>query len=269
MTLPQPPAGSAKPATSKIFASTWRGKESSLQPMNNQSEQAKEYIKQHKQLLFDKFANPAFCHSARIPSTIFMAGSPGAGKTEFSKNLIERFERHLIEGFVRIDADDIREVIPGYDGSNTDIFKVASFIGVDILYNYVLDNKFNAVIDGTFANYEKAFKNIERALKRKRVVDVFYIYQDPVIAWDFTKKREKLEGRSIPLDFFVDSFFLAKENVNRIKLLFKKEVDLHLVVKDYRNKIENIEIDIEIVDSYLKIGYTKEELREKLSSISI
>lgn len=235
--------------------------------MSDQSEKAKKWIKENKQLLFDKFADKGIHEPDNVPMTFFMAGSPGAGKTEFSRGLINMWEKNSDEKFVKIDADAIRWLIPGYNGSNTDIFKGASTKGVDILYNYVLKNRLNAVMDSTFAFYNTARTNVERALKKERFIDIFYVFQDPLIAWQFTKKREIEEGRSIPIDFFINSFFQAKENVNKIKSIFKKDANLHLVVKDYSNNITKIETYIENVDNYLKIKYTQNELKKKLLNL--
>lgn len=197
----------------------------------------------------------------------FMAGSPGAGKTEFSRGLIDAWKKDSGQRFVRIDADEIRELIPGYDGTNTDIFKAASTRGVSMLYDYVLKNRLNAVMDGTFAFYEVAYRNTKRALEKKNMVDIFYIYQKPSIAWIFTKKREIEEGRSVHVDFFIESFFQARENVNKIKSVFKEKINLHLVLKDYANNIAKIEMYTENVDNYLKIKYTKDTLKKKLLNL--
>lgn len=83
-----------------------------------QSEQAKLFIKQHADLLIETFANPKIYLEDAHPVSLFMAGSPGAGKTEISKRLIEKFSNKP----VRIDADEIRELIPGYTGANSYLF---------------------------------------------------------------------------------------------------------------------------------------------------
>ena len=72
------------------------------------SEQAKEWIKKNKKMLLDKFASDRVCppygnELHEKPSTILMAGSPGAGKTEFSINLIKKNQLTV----VRIDPDDV------------------------------------------------------------------------------------------------------------------------------------------------------------------
>ncbi len=51
-----------------------------------EAEEAKKFIKKNKKLLIEKFANLDLYKPVVSPVTIFMAGSPGAGKTEFSKS---------------------------------------------------------------------------------------------------------------------------------------------------------------------------------------
>ena len=53
------------------------------------SDDAYEFVRRNKQLLIAKFADPKDYSTSRKPITIFMAGSPGAGKTEFSKSFVQ------------------------------------------------------------------------------------------------------------------------------------------------------------------------------------
>jgi len=99
-----------------------------------------------------------------------MAGSPGAGKTEVSKRLIEEFENKP----VRIDADEIRQMFDGYTGTNAHIFQSACTMGVNKLYDYALERRFNVILDGTFA-YAKALENVGRSLCRNREVRIYYL----------------------------------------------------------------------------------------------
>lgn len=80
------------------------------------SEQAVNYVKLHDKELVEQFASLKNYPSSTNPQAIFMAGCPGAGKTEFSKGWIEEFNKDEPEAkIVRIDADEIREKIPQYD----------------------------------------------------------------------------------------------------------------------------------------------------------
>jgi predicted ABC-type ATPase len=234
-----------------------------LKENNSQiSEEAKIFIKKEKRSLIKKFADLEKFLPDEKPFSFFMAGSPGAGKTEFSKRLIETMAPICI---VRIDADEIREFIPQYNGKNSDIVQGAASIGVDNLNYYTLKHNQNSIMDGTFANYGAAHRNIINSLNKKRQISVFYIFQDPIIAWDFTRKREKLEGRYVPKDAFIDAFFKAKENVKLIKEEFGDKIKLNLVIKNKDNTIEKIKYDIDCnIDTYTKIIYNKKSLNTTL-----
>ena len=52
------------------------------------SESAKEFVKQNKQKIIGKFTNPTIYKPVSTPISLFMAGLPGAGKTEVSKSLV-------------------------------------------------------------------------------------------------------------------------------------------------------------------------------------
>jgi predicted ABC-type ATPase len=221
-------------------------------------EDAVNFINTHKKELIQKYAGDEY-PASNPPLSIFMAGSPGAGKTEFSMSLLEldMFEKDVA---VRIDADEIKKFIPHYDKTNSDEIQGASVLGLIRLHDYCLKKKKNFILDGTFSDYESSEENIKRSIKYGRDVDIFYVYQDPLIAWEFTKKRGELEGRFIPKDMFIDSFFSAKDNVNRIKENFGKSVTLHLIIKNITNGLAKFEINIDKVDHYLKVTYTRDDL---------
>lgn len=225
------------------------------------SKQAIAFIKNHKKLLIEKFTNNAICKQEVKPFSIFMAGSAGAGKTEFSKNFLRKSNLKA----VRIDADEIKDIIPQYKGKNASEVQGASALGVEYLYDYVLKEKKSMILDATFANYDKSYNNICRSLKKGRHVEIFYVYQNPLIAWEFTQAREKLEGRVVPLKTFIDSFFKSRENVGRIKKVLGKQINVNIVIKDFENKMETLHLNIENIDSYLKSVYTPKSLAEKLS----
>jgi len=226
------------------------------------SEEAKQFIKQNKKLLLEQFANDKVCKSEAHPVSIFMAGSPGAGKTEFSKNLILK---QAIKA-VRIDADDIRTMIPQYTGNNSNQVQGASALGVEYLHDYVLKKKKSMILDATFADYNKSELNIKRSLKRDRFIEIYYIYQTPLIAWKFTKAREKLEGRKVPKPIFIDALFNSKINVQKIKEEFGDKIKVNVVIKNYQQKVEKFFLDVASIDSYIRIPYTKEALKKALKT---
>lgn len=140
----------------------------------------------------------------------------------------------------------------------------AAGLGVAKLYDYIQDHSQNVIVDGTFSDFNIVLKDVERALNRKRKVGIFYIYQDPFVAWDYTKKREAVEGRRVSKDMFIDSFFRAKENVNKVKEIMGDKIELHLVEKDYTNNLKKSYFNIKKVDDHIKVEYNKEELEKDL-----
>lgn len=218
-------------------------------------EEAKKWIKSNIKEILQKFANVDEFPSVENPFTIFMAGSPGAGKTEFSKVFIQNYDSET--KIVRIDADEIRDLIPQYKEGNAYKVQGAAALGVEKLFDHVQKYKQNAILDGTFSDLKISLNNVKRALNRNRKVGIMYIYQDPKIAWEFTKKREKIEGRHVSKEMFIDSYFKAMENVNLVKQKYGKDIEFNIAIKDYQNNLEKTHFNIEMLDSYIKNEYTK------------
>ena len=223
------------------------------------------WVKSNKRFIKDRFANINDYPPDNYPSTIFMAGAPGAGKTEFSKLFIEKFyESENEKKIVRLDTDEIRERIPGYRGYNASMFQNAAALGMEYLIDKVYEDKQNALIDTTFGLRHKAILNVERAIRRNRHVIVSYLYQDPQISWRFVKDRTRKGSRYVPRDFFIDNFFLARENANEVKEIFKEKVVLVIFILDENHKVITSIFNIDNIDNYVKIRYTKSWLEKNL-----
>lgn len=226
------------------------------------SKNAIEYVRKNKKDIVQKFASDERYPRVDYPVSVFMAGSPGAGKTEFSKRFIERFQSEH-ENIIRIDSDDIRAILPGYTGDNSQLFQGACSIAVDAIHDYALEKRKHFILDGTFAHYDIAHRNIERSVKRKRIVTIIYLYQDPLKAWDFTKGREVQEGRNIPKQAFIDQLFDAIIVVNKIKEEYP-QVRIILVERDYSSEDYVMKMNIDKIDKYIQIMYSREQLMELL-----
>src|SRR3989344_1223698 len=142
-----------------------------------------EFAKRNKISIAKELTDPTKYAPDIVPVSVFMAGSPGAGKTEFSKSLIKILEADEERHVVRIDGDEVRPLIPGYTGNNSHLFQGAISLVVEKMHDLVLHNKQNFVLDSTFSNYAKGADNIRRSLKKSRAVFIFYIYQKPEVAW--------------------------------------------------------------------------------------
>jgi len=229
--------------------------------------QAIEFAKQNKVRIAEEMADPAKYAPDTVPISVFMAGSPGAGKTEFSKSLIKILEADEERRVVRIDGDEVRPLIPGYTGNNSHLFQGAISLVVEKMHDLVLHNKQNFVLDSTFSNYAKATDNVRRSLEKSRPVFIFYIYQEPEVAWKFTQAREEAEGRNIPKSAFIEQFFGAREAVEQISREFGDTAVIFLVKKDFeKNTVENI---VKIgpegnIDEHITERYTKDELEKCL-----
>lgn len=238
--------------------------------MNNEEIRiaAIEFAKHHKEKIAKELTDLAIYASDNIPISVFMAGSPGAGKTEFSKNLISILEEGKERRVVRIDGDEIRSLIPGYSGDNSYLFQGAISLIIEKMHDCVLHNNQTFVFDSTFSKIDKAINNINRSLDKKRPASVFYVYQKPEVAWEFTKAREKAEGRNIPKTAFIEQFFGAKDTVNRIIEEFGDKVAVFLVKKDFeKNTVEyivKIDQNGRQIDNYVQERYIKDELEKIL-----
>ncbi len=79
--------------------------------------------------------------SRRTPRLGLDGGSPGAGKTESSKELIVELEARTPGSRVlRIDPDDLRSEFPGYDGRKSWLFQGAASTWVDRMLDLLSAN---------------------------------------------------------------------------------------------------------------------------------
>jgi len=219
--------------------------------------------KNHRALVNDIIADK--CKPVAKPASFFMAGSPGAGKTELSIRFIEALKKAGLKGdIVRIDVDEIREKIPGYTGDNSDLFQGAASIVAEKVHDHVLHNNMNFMFDGTFANYEKQKSNLERSLKKQRPVGILYKYLKPEVAWGLTQKREKLDGRYIPKNAFIDLLFNSYNTVARINEEYNEQVSIWLFKGESVGEYMGWELKGKSIGKHLTMPYSKDELTKIL-----
>lgn len=234
------------------------------------AEAAVKYARENTEKLLTDFMHPDKYPGVGKPVSIFMSGSPGAGKTEYSTRLVIDFENRLSTKIARIDPDLVRGWLPQYSPGTEDrhgnahLFQRAVSIGVDTLLSEAYKNKRHFVLDGTMSHLEHARTNLNKSLAGGRSAIIFFIYKDPHQAWSFTKAREHLEGRNIPKERFVEQVFLSRENVNKLIAEFGKNIELWLVEGDILSPSLTIRRVHDSLDSHLKIAYTKDELLNDL-----
>ena len=196
------------------------------------------------------------------PVSIFMAGSPGAGKTEASIELID-----AVGPTIRIDPDELRSEFPMYAGGNAHLFQGGVSIVVDKMLDLVFDHDQSFLLDGTLTNEPKACYNIDRSLKHKRAVQVLYVYQDPCQAWQFVCAREEMEGRRIDLETFVGQYFESRRVVNALKAKYGADIKVDLLLKNNDGSNRAYQANVQNIDHYAPEAYDENRLRLAISTM--
>lgn len=233
--------------------------------MKKESQKAIQFARKKKNKKEIAFKLLYEIESSSVPYSIFMAGAPGAGKTEFARQIMKDFPANTI---VHIDGDDLRELLPGYTGNNSHLFQGAISNLVDYIHDCVLRNNISFLLDGTLAEESIAFQNLNRSLKRGRRVMIFFIIQDPLVSWKYTVAREKKEGRRIQKDVFIDRYVKSYRTVKKILEKYDKTVEVILVKKNYdTHKVDSIHVlraGESNIDEYVEKIYNKNELHNML-----
>ncbi len=227
---------------------------------------ALEFARAHKKSRCGILTDPSVFLPEVEPVCVFMAGSPGAGKTESSKELIATMEARTSPPcrVLRIDPDDLRSEFPGYTGSNSWLFQGAVSIWVGRMLDLALEQSQSFLLDGTLSNLAQARQNIKRCLKRHRTVQILYVYQDPVLAWNFVQAREAQEGRHIPPEQFITQYFAAREVVNSLKTEFGTNIALDLLLKPNDASPKLYRAGIDQIDYHVPEKYDTAQLRRLL-----
>lgn len=199
------------------------------------------------------------------PVSVFMAGSPGAGKTEASLALLAEFEADGAR-ILRIDPDELRHHFEAYNGRNAWLFQGAISILVDKILDYALERNLSFLLDGTLSNYARAERNVERSLAKRRDVQILYVYLDPLQAWKFVQAREALENRRIPVDRFIEQYFEARNVVNCLKRKFGKAISVDLLKKPIDGSERLYRAGIDAIDNHIPETYDRDTLTKLLKN---
>ena len=140
---------------------------------------------------------------------------------------------------------------------NAHVIQVAANKGLDIIRKFCFSNDISFLHDGTFSNYDTMRELIKKSIKKQRAVSIYYLYLDPLRAWEFTKAREFIEGRNIIKGKFVQQFFDSQQNIDKIKQEFGDKVKLHCILKNNDNKVEEILLNQPNIADFLQVKYNK------------
>ena len=223
------------------------------------------FAKANKKSIAKRLTDRAIYTPEEEPVSVFMAGSPGAGKTEAAGALLKLFSDSPI---LMIDPDALRSEFEEYRGGNAWLFQGGVSILVEKILDLALDHGQSLLLDGTLSNLDVARKNVTRALKRKRFVQILYVYQDPALAWKFVQAREQAEGRRILPVHFIDQYFAARDVVNTLKLEYGRDVRVDLLLKNFDNSHRLYKAGIDKIDYHVPERHTRASLEAILGNQS-
>jgi predicted ABC-type ATPase len=221
---------------------------------------AVEFAKANRKAIAKRRADTTLFPPEECPVAVYMAGSPGAGKTEASIELITNLDGQAL----RIDPDELRGELPGYTGGNAHLFQRAVSILVDRMLDTAFDQAQSFILDGTLTHFDKAVTNIDRSLRKERVVQVLYVYQEPAQAWSFVQARERTEGRRIQPETFIEQYFEARQVVNRLKSRFGGAIRVDLLLKNIDGSNRTYMANVDQIDSHIPEKYDVPALRAML-----
>lgn len=224
---------------------------------------ALEHAKKHRTEIARRLTDPTIFVPEANPVSVFMAGSPGAGKTEAS---IELLNLKAADGakVLRIDPDELREALPGYNGANSWLFQRAVIPIIERIHDLALQQGQSFLLDGTLSSYNVAERNIQRSLDKGRTVQILYVYQEPEQAWKFVQARETAEGRRIQPEDFVRQYFAARDVVNRLKAELGKRIQVDLLMKNNDGSHQFYRAGIDRIDNHVPEKYSVGDVKRML-----
>lgn len=174
-------------------------------------DQAKQWVKDKSNQ--QKFLTTFFqqYQPSKHKVAFFMAGIPGAGKTEFAQNAIREASPELIP----IEHDQLVEFIHAYKAEEYYQYRKAGSTLVTLLFEECLKQGYAFIFDGTLS-HENGIRNINECLKNGYDVIVVYVVQAPELAWGLTQARELVKKRSIERGGFVETCNKINGNLLRI-----------------------------------------------------
>jgi predicted ABC-type ATPase len=156
----------------------------------------------HEQIVRDyieKGLENAVPEEGEAPTAILLGGRGGSGKTTATKDLIDT------SNFINLNSDDIKAMLPGFEGWNAGLFheessfisdqieRAARELGLNILYDATLKSETSAT--DRVSKYEAAGYNIEGV----------FVHTTPVTSAERAMDRMMHTGRYVPPEYILES----------------------------------------------------------------
>lgn len=223
-------------------------------------QEAIKFAKANRNAIARRIADITIFPGEEHPVSVFMSGSPGAGKTEASIELIKE-----LGAVLRIDPDELRKEFPIYNGANSWLLQRAVTPIVERIHDLALKQSQSFLLDGTLSNYDVAERNIGRSLDKDRLVQILYVYQEPQFAWKFVQARESAEGRNIPPEQFVNQYFAARDVAQKLKVKFGQGIKIDVLLKNIDGSHRTYQANVERIDSYVPEKFTRDQVLKLVS----
>ena len=224
----------------------------------NMNDDLDEWVRANKKQIAREFIRKTEFGRSNTPIAIITAGLPGAGKTEFTQELLKQIDTRPL----RIDMDEIATLIEGYRPQIANKFRAGASAIMNRIYDEVIKKRIDFVLDGTFAG-TAAISNVQRALDHGYTLKIYYIHQEPLVAWKFTQARELIEHRSINKEGFIDTYMRVYENLGRLSQ-FSNKIAISLIIKQEDNKVGALHEGVTDILQAIPDKLTRIELEELL-----
>lgn len=94
-------------------------------------------------------------------------------------------------------------------------------------------------------------------------MQILYVYQEPLQAWEFVQARETSEGRRILPEDFINQYFTARDAVNMLKEAYP-DIRVDLLLKNRDGSHRFYKANVERIDNYIPEKYSRADLERML-----
>jgi predicted kinase len=208
------------------------------------NEETKQYTPEreavHNKIINDLFENVK-CVKKGAPIAVFTGGSPASGKTTYLKKIANYL---LTPDVFKLDADEIRSKLPGYEGWNANATHKETQDIVNELLNRVGDGscRYDFVYDGTMNKAQKYFSLINKVKGLGYKTFIIFFDIPYAVARERALNRYKKSGRYVPMEV-IDDFFKVIPDHNGLTMgqyalnELKSQVDGYIVIDGITGQI--------------------------------
>ncbi|MCS7317086.1 MAG: zeta toxin family protein [Candidatus Dojkabacteria bacterium] len=150
---------------------------------------------------------------------IFMAGTPGSGKTYISKKLFSN------TGLKSINIDDLVELRIRKTGKQPDYATEVEkelYPKLRSRFSYYIENGMGLLIDVTGGNFTSVKNKIDKLKNAGYEIAMIYVESPKEEAWKRVLKRKEKTGRFVEKEFFDKTYENIKKNIPIYKSIFGK-----------------------------------------------